>query len=222
MPSLRDAARERKFLRHAVLTVLVFGALAVLTDHGPWTFAPAAAVLVGLEAVRVVVDAYDLPDGSALPDGVTTMALGLVIAAIAAAWLAAGPDEPWLPVLGIAFGFWVLADGFKTYRDGPVERPRGTYFDDVDGRTGEAMYRMQVAGKVGRAVRDESRTAPELAEDLGFTEAHTRDVLDSLEARGMVHRDGDLYRANEFRFQKRSIVVRLARWLPRRLARPFR
>ncbi|MFB6107632.1 MAG: hypothetical protein ABEJ82_02175 [Haloplanus sp.] len=215
MAELRAALREQKFPRHLVLGALLFVGFAVATGHSLWTFAPAFGIAVAWELFDVVADVYAFPDGS------KPAVIGVVLAGISTWWLVARRESLWLPAVALAFGLWLAADGYKTYRDGPVKRSTGPYFEDIDGQTGEAMYRMQLVGKVARAVREQPRPAEELAADLGLTEAHVEEILETLEVRGTVSRSDGVYRANESRFGKTTAVVRFLRWLSRRLLRPL-
>lgn len=216
MAELRAALHEQKFFRHLVLGALLFVGLAVLTDHTLWTFAPAFGIAVAWELFDVAAIVYDLSKG------VRPVLVGVVLTGVSAYWLGFGAEKAWVPTVALVFGLWLVADGYKTYRDGPVSRPTGPYLEGLEGQAGEAMYRMQTLGRVARAVRSQPRPPDQLAMDLGLTEEHVEEILETIESRGMVARSGGVYRANESRFRKTTSVVRFLRWVPRRLLRPFR
>jgi len=216
MSSVRAVARERDLLRHAALGALLFVGLPLLTHRSLLTFAPAFGVALGWELFSVAADAY------ALPAWTKPTVIGVFLVGASAYWLAVTDGTPWLGALTLLFGGWLVADGYATYRNGPVERPSAPYFRGLDGRPGEAFYRMQEAGRVARALREEPRTRDRLAADLGLTESHVEEVLDALETRGIASETDGVYRASPSRFRKRAVVVRLLRWLPRRLLRPLR
>jgi len=58
------------------------------------------------------------------------------------------------------------------------------------------MYRLQTVGRLARGVKVTARTAEPLADDLGLTVSHTRDILDTLEVRGIVHEENEVYQPN--------------------------
>lgn len=215
MTDLRTALREQKFPRHLVLGALLFAGLAVATGRSLWTFAPAFGIAVAWELFDVVADEYGLPDG------VKPVLIGIVLAALSVWWISTRGELLWLPAITLVFGLWLVADGYKTHRDGPVERPTGPYFEGIEDQTGEVMYRMQTVGRVARAVREQPRPTDELAADLGLTEGHVEEILETLEARGTVNRSDDVYRMDESRFGKTTAVARLLRRLSRRVLRPL-
>jgi len=215
MGKLRTALREQKLPRHLVVGTLLFAGLAVATDHTLWTFVPAFGIAVVWELFDVVADVYDLPDG------IKPVLVGVVLTGISTSWIAVQSEIHWLPAVALVFGLWLVADGYKTFRDGPVSRPAGPYFEGIEDQTGEAMYRMQTVGKVARAIREHPRPTGKLATDLGLTEAHVGEILETLEVRGMVYQSEGIYHANESRFGKTTPVVRFLRWLPKRLLRPL-
>ncbi|MFB6130266.1 MAG: hypothetical protein ABEJ28_05535 [Salinigranum sp.] len=215
MPSVLDAVRANDTVRH-----LVFGALLILfvrfALHTPLdTVAVMVVFAVGYEALDVLESAFDLPDTTR---GTVS---GAILLCLGGYGLVAGIDR-WLTAFALLAGLWILADTYRTYRDGPIERSVGPYFEGVGDDTGEMMYRTQVAGRVARAVYDEPRTAGELAADLGLSEGHTRDVLDTLETRGNVFERDGVYHVDESRLGKRAALRRLGGRFLRRLTRPFR
>lgn len=214
---LVSAARENDLLRQIVGIVAVVAVLTILSDEPFLSHVPLVVVLTGFLLLDVAVDAYDLPDAT------KGFVWGGLLVALAGGWFAFADEPLWLGALALAAGLWVLADARKSHRDGPVRRQVGSYFAELDDAgADEAMYRMQIAGRVVRAVRERPRPADELADHLGLTVEHTRDVLDAASGQDLVcERDG-VYHANEPRFGKAEPFVRFARWLPRRLARPFR
>ena len=215
MGKLRTALREQKFSRHFVVGTLLFAGLTLATDHTLWTFAPAFGIAVVWEVFDVVADVYNLPDG------IRPVLIGVVLSGISTSWIVVQSEILWVPAIALVFGLWLVADGYKTYRDGPVSRPTGPYFEGIEDQTGEVMYRMQTVGKVARAVRDHPRPTGELAADLGLTEDHVEEILETLEVRGMVYRSERIYHVNESRFGKTTPVVRFLRWIPKRLLRPL-
>jgi DNA-binding transcriptional ArsR family regulator len=84
------------------------------------------------------------------------------------------------------------------------------------------MLQFQVSGTVAHAVRDEPRTVSELAEDLDLTESRVKRALSVLAEKDMIYCTDDTYHASEYMTDKLSPVKRFVRWVPRRLARPFR
>lgn len=214
---LVSAAHENDLLRQAVGIVAVVAIIMVLSDEPFLSHVPLVVVLTGFLLLDVVVDAYDLPDAT---KGFVWGGLLVVLGGVEIAFV----DETlWLVVFALVAGLWVLADARKSYRDGPVQHRIGSYFAELDDAgADEAMYRIEIAGRVVRAVRERPRPADELADDLGLTVEHTRDVLDAASGQGLVRERDGVYYPNESRFGKAEPFMRFARWLPRRLARPFR
>lgn len=198
-----------------ILLVVVFGALVSFTEASIASFAPLAVVLVSAAVAETVAEAYDLPGA------IFRVALGLALVAVSANWSLSPGESVVGPLLVALVGAWTAFDGVQAIRRSDDEPSATEEYLDADDRD-ETMLRFQISGTVARALHDEPRTVDELAADLDLNRSRVERALVALEDRNVVSREGETYYADEKRFGKLSPVKQFVRWLPRRLARPFR
>ncbi|WP_435119181.1 hypothetical protein [Halolamina sp. C58] len=204
-------------LRELLASAAGLAVLLWLTDFALEAAVPLIA-LFGTVALHDRLDArYDLPAGTKwIAYGASVVVVGSYFAVRGAA------------VAGVALaggGAWFVLDGTATVREGAGREPHEYAAGLDDAGRGEAMLRIQVLGSVHEELRasDEPRTPDEVADALGLAEERAGSALNYLETRGRVERvDGDRYRAIEPRWGTLQPVASVARWLPRRLLRPFR
>ncbi len=222
MPSLREAARENRTVRKVALPLAFWISVAVFTDMSYTTVAPVIVLFIGIECGGTIVDAYGYPRAVlGIPIGLVCILVSLYSFFGVADVVDGGSGL--VAALFAVGGAWLVLDGFQTYRrDGRDPRPStAEEYLDVNDRS-EQLLRFQSSTAVARAIRDEPRTVPQLADDLDLTESRVEGALTVLEERNHVYREDDVYRANEDKVGKIDLLKRLVRWVPRRFVRPFR
>lgn len=213
MSRAASALPSNEHVRGLLGLVAVVALLLAFTDATVLDVAPLVVLLGGMLAVDVVVDRFDLPDRT------DRVALGLLVCALALAF--AVVSRPTFAVVLGAVGTWIGLDGFTAAR-----APGHSTHEFVAGTDDDAaavMLRMQTLNVVNRAL-DESegpRTVSGLAADRDLTESRVERALSFLETKGHAERTPDGYRATPPRWGRLRPVVTFARWLPRRLTRPF-
>lgn len=221
MVSLRDAVRENHGLRQLVLFLAFAGCFSLWTDSSIREFAPIIAILLFLIIGETTIDAYDLPNGViGIPIGLMFMIVpiaGFVTETAMSIYLVVS-----LSTITGCLGLWFVFDGIQQYRYRERDERSDSIEDFVTDDMSDMMLRFHIWGTVGRAVRDEPRTVSELAADLDLTESRVERALSILGEKDMVYRSGDTYHATRKMNDKLSPVKRFVRWVPRRLARPFR
>lgn len=193
--------------------VAVVAVLLALTEMTVLDVAPMVVLLGGMLAVDVLKHRFDLPDGT------DRVGLGLLVCALAATF-AAVSRPAFAAVLG-TIGAWITIDGYTTAR--APDQPTHEFVAGTDDDAAEVMLRMQTLNVVNQALKDSDgpRTVPGLAADLDLTESRVERALSFLAEKGHAEKTPDGYRATPPRWGRLYPVVAFARWLPRRLARPF-
>lgn len=204
-------------VRELFLAAVGFAVLIWLTDFSLRAAVP-LVVLFGSVALHDLLD-----ERYALPDGTKWIAYGASVAAVGTYIAVRGAVE--LGVVAAVVGGWFVLDGAATVRSGAGSEPH-EYAAALNGtNSGEAMLRIQTLGSIHEELRehDDPRTVSEIADTLGLATERAGSALDYLETRGQVERvDDQRYQAVEPRWGTLQPFVSAARWLPRRLLRPFR
>ena len=211
---------ENEGFQGVVLTGLTLAVLVWLFDFSARS-AALVGVIVGSTGVHELLDErYGLPEGSKwVFYGVAVGVAGVVVG------LGGSGLAPWVGAGIAAVGVWFVLDGAATVHIGGRDGPHDYAANLDDASNAEAMLRMQVLSSVHEELRErgEPRTAEEVADALGLGEERAASALDYLETRGQIERvDGERYRTTEQRWGKLQPVASFVRWLPRRVARPFR
>lgn len=219
MVSLHNAVSENDGLRQIVLLFAFVGCFVLWSNTSLWKIAPILVIPLWFMIGEAAIDAYDLPRGvTGIPIG-----LALIIATLYGLLIDITTSTYFvllLYTLSGLFGMWFVFDGIQHYRYPHDEQP--TSIERFLTDSGRMMLRFQGSGTVARAVHDEPRTVSKLAVDLDLTESRIERALSVLIEREMVYRTGDTYHASEYMVDELSPVKRFIRWVPRRLARPYR
>lgn len=217
MVSSVSALARNEHVRTVVGTVVVMAVLVVLTDATIRTLVPLGVILLGLFANEVADDVFDLPNGSNwLVYGLSVALAGMSLGILYERW--------WFALVLVVPGLWFVLDGATTMRYEP-EGEHHEFLDDIDEESSsEAMFRMQTLNRIYQALRDagETRTATELADDVGIQPSRVESALGYLESKGQVERSGDRYEAVPPRWGRLTPVVSFLVWVPKRLVKPFR
>lgn len=221
MVSLRNAVRENDGFRQIVLLLVFASCVALWLDISPGELAPILVIPLFLGIGETVVDAYDLPRGvTGIPIGLLLIIAPLFVSLIETNTITSSVLTLYT-ITGL-LGMWFVFDGIQQYRYWTRGEQSGSIERFLTDDRNEMMLRFQVSGTVAHAVRDEPRTVSELAEDLDLTESRVERALSMLIEQDMIYRTDDTYHASEYMTDTLSPVKRFVRWVPRRLARPFR
>jgi|APHM01.1.fsa_nt_gi hypothetical protein len=98
-----------------------------------------------------------------------------------------GLNRPWLATIAFICGIWLVADGYRTYRDGPFNKSADPYFDTTWSSI-EEIRRVQQSDRIMRAVRERLQTPPAVVADVGISKKEATMALKTLSNRGMVER----------------------------------
>lgn len=234
--ALQRAARENDFVRHTLFSAVLFAALAFLLHWSLHRVVFIYALALALEAFDVVGNAYDVPHavrGMLIGAfGVACGVLGLLLetGVLAGHGLGGGANkaDPTGVAVFVVFGLaalWILVDSTQQYRhrEETADSDSSAIADyvDADGVV-ESTSRMQFLGRVRIELTDGPATPAEVAVELDVVEARAARALDVLEERGFVREeDGRYYPSDDRETGLRPALARVARWLPRRIARPF-
>ncbi len=201
---------ERDTLQTVGGALLLFAALAGVTDATLRSFAPLLGLLGGVLGHELADDLYDLPDGT----GWVVYGLGAGVAGVVLAF----DSATWVGGLLTAAGAWAVLDGATMVRYGQV---RSTH-EFASGAEDEAVRRMLVLNGVYRTLQESDRpqTAERLADSCDLTQSRVDSALDYLEHRDQVARTGERYRAKQQTWGRMTPVARGLAWVPRRVVQP--
>lgn len=205
---------ENSHVREIIGTVGVIALLLIFTEMTWRTIIPLIVLFAGMVGHDIADERYDLPDGTnLLVYGTTVVIVGAYLAALGGMWLGG---------LLALVGCWFALDGATTVRYEPRQTTH-EYVSGLDNQASEAMLQMQTLNSIYQRLRttDEPQTPSALAADLDLTVSRTESALDFLVSKGRVKQVEDRYRAKPSRWGRLEPAVRLLRWLPRRVLRPF-
>lgn len=205
-------ARSRLTVRRALTAAVVFAATVGVFGAEADVAAGVAIAIVSMETVRTLratpnVDGHRV-EGAV---GVFAVAVSLVLFGTGGSPLAG----TWLPAVTLLAGGWLILDALAPRGGVAAPEPEAV-------STTEAVFRSFVQKLVVDELTRAPRTEAELVEMCGVSRSRVRRGLETLEANGVVRRQGDAYVLDETEFGWAAFVRGNLARVGRRLARPVR